>query len=118
VVLERLHEPLWRIDLAVLALDGAVGGAEAVPAAGADVHLLDDGALAPPFGDQLRIRPDGEDVLGRGVEDVFDPDLEVVRGGDGCFVHHAPLVRSTTCAKQSAARARGRAHEGLGVEDC
>src|SRR5205085_11519884 len=33
VVLERLHEPLGRVDLAELALDDAEGGAEAVRAA-------------------------------------------------------------------------------------
>jgi hypothetical protein len=36
VILERLHEPLGRLDLAELALDGAHRRAEAVPAAGAD----------------------------------------------------------------------------------
>src|SRR5262245_24916319 len=56
VVLERLHEALGRLDLAELALDDAEGGAETVGAAGTDVHLLDDGAVAPPFGDQLRVR--------------------------------------------------------------
>jgi hypothetical protein len=69
VVLERLHEALGRVDLAELALDDAEGGAEAVGAAGTDVHLLDDRAVAPPFGNQLRIRPDGVDVRARCVED-------------------------------------------------
>ena len=87
VVLERLHEPRGRVDLAELALDDAVGGAEAVRAAGTDVHLLDDRAVAPPLGDQLRVGPDGEDVLARRVEDPLDADLELVRGGDGRGVH-------------------------------
>src|ERR671934_3074488 len=58
VVLERLHEPLWRLDLAELALDDAERRAEAVRPARADVHLLDDRAVAPPFGNQLRVGPD------------------------------------------------------------
>src|SRR5439155_13915479 len=87
VVLERLHEALGGLDLAELALDDAVGGAEAVRAAGTNVHLLDDRAVAPPFRDQLRIRPDGEDVRLRRVEDPLDTDLELVRGGDGGVVH-------------------------------
>src|SRR5204863_8390492 len=58
MVLERLHEALGRLDLAELPLDDAERGAEAVRAAGTDIHLLDDRAVAPPFGDQLRIRPD------------------------------------------------------------
>src|SRR4051812_1257567 len=102
VVLERLHEPLRRVDLAELALEDAVRGPEAVGAPGTDVHLLDDGAVAPPFGDQLRISPDGEDVRARRLEDPLDPDLELVRGGDGSGVHRAPFVRSTTCAKRSS----------------
>src|SRR5436309_13929267 len=87
VVLERLHEALGWLDLAELALDDAAGGAEPVRAAGTDVHLLDDGAVAPPFGDQLRVGPDGEDVRARRVEDPLDADLELVRGGDGGLVH-------------------------------
>ena len=79
MILERLHESLGRVDLAELALDDAHRRAEAVPAARADVHLLDDRAVAPPFGDQLRIGPDGEDVRGRRVEDPLDADLELVR---------------------------------------
>src|ERR687887_346417 len=102
VVLERLHETLGWLDLAELALDDAEGGSEPVGAAGTDVHLLDDGAVAPPLGDQLRIRPDGEDVRARCVEDPLDADLELVRGGDGGGVHRAPFVRSTTCAKRSS----------------
>src|SRR5207247_7495287 len=43
VVLERLHEALGWLDLAELALDGAVRGSEPVTAAGTDVHLLDAG---------------------------------------------------------------------------
>src|SRR5438270_5229277 len=102
VVLERLHEALGWLDLAELALDCAEGGSEPVGAAGTDVHLLDDRAVAPPFGDQLRIRPDGEDVWARCVEDALDADLELVRGGDGGGVHRSPFVRSTTCAKRSS----------------
>src|ERR671934_1524976 len=102
VILERLHEPLRCLDLAVLALDDAERRAEAVRAAGAYVHLLDDRAVAPPFGDQLRIRPDGEDVRARRVEDPLDPDLELVRRGDGGVVHRSPFVRSTTAAKRSS----------------
>src|SRR5207253_1507579 len=102
VVLERLHEPLGCVDLAELALDDAEGGAEAVRAAGTNVHLLDDRAVAPPFRDQLRVGPDGEDVRARCVEDPLDADLELVRGGDGGGVHRSPFVRSTTCAKRSS----------------
>jgi hypothetical protein len=46
----------------------------------ADVHLLDDRAVAPPVGDQLRVGPDGEDVRARRIEDPLDPNLELVRG--------------------------------------
>src|SRR6476469_7977107 len=87
MVLERLHEPFGRVDFAELALDEAEGGAEAVGAAGTDVHLLDDRAVAPPFRDQLRVGPDGEDVRTRCVEHPLDADLELVRGGDGGLVH-------------------------------
>src|SRR6187431_635239 len=80
MVLECLHETLGRLDLAKLALDDAEGGLETVGAAGAHVHLLDDGPVAPPFGDQLRVRPDGEHVGARRVEDALDPDLELGRG--------------------------------------
>src|SRR5437763_6590935 len=83
VVLECLHEALGRLDLAELALDDAVGGPEPIAAARADVHLLDDRAVAPPLGDQLWVRPDGEDVGARRVEDPLDPDLELARGGAG-----------------------------------
>src|SRR5262249_26254072 len=102
VILERLNEPLRRLDHAVLALDDAERRAEAVRAARADVHLLDDRAAAPPSGEQLRTRPDGEGVRSRGIEDPPDPDLELVRGGDGRGVHRSPFVRSTTCAKRSS----------------
>src|SRR5207302_2903791 len=102
VVLERLHEALGWLDLAELTLDGAEGGSEPVRAAGTDVHLLDYGAVAPPFRDQLRVGPDGEDVRARCVEDPLDADLELVRGGDGGGVHRSPFVRSTTCAKRSS----------------
>src|SRR4051812_10242004 len=101
MVLEGLHQALGRIDLAELALDDAERRAEAVRAARADVHLLDDGAVAPPFGDQLRIRPDGIDVRARCVEGPLDADFELVRGRDG-GAHRAPFVRSTTCAKRSS----------------
>src|SRR5205814_632657 len=87
VVLESLHEPLGGIDLPELALDEAERRAEAVRTARADVHLLDDRAVAPPFADQLRIRPPGEDVRAGCVEDPLDPDLELVRGGDRGLVH-------------------------------
>jgi hypothetical protein len=102
VVLERLHEPLGRVDLAELALDDAERRAEAVGAARADLHLFDDRTVTPPFRDQLRIRPDGEDVRAWRVEDPLDLDLELVRGGDGRGVHRSPFVRSTTCAKRSS----------------
>src|SRR5205085_7745163 len=98
----RLHQQVRRLDLAELALDDAERRAKSVGAARPDVHLLDDRAVAPPFGDQLRIRPDGEDVRTRGVEDPLDPDLELVRFGDHGFVHRSPFVRSTTCAKRSS----------------
>src|SRR5580698_3818722 len=50
VILEGLDEARRRLHLPELPLDEAVGGAEPVGAAGTDVHLLDDGAVAPPFG--------------------------------------------------------------------
>src|SRR6185437_13861193 len=90
VVLERLHEPLRWLDLAELALDETEVRAEAVCAAGANVHLLDDRAVAPPLGDQLRIRPDGVDVRARRVEDSFDPDLELAG------LRHRGLVHERT----------------------
>src|SRR5438270_13629202 len=90
VVLERLHEAFGWLDLAELALDGAEGGLEPVGTAGTNVHLLDDGAVTPPFGDQLRIRPDGVDVCARCVEDPLDANLEFVRCGDGGLVHLSP----------------------------
>src|SRR6187431_779403 len=102
VVLEGLHEPRGRLDLAELALDRAVCGAEPIRASGTDVHLLDDGTVAPPLGNQIAIGPDGEDVLARRVEDPLDADLAAVRGGDGRALHRAPFVRSTTCAKRSS----------------
>src|SRR5207244_8028658 len=98
------HEALGWLDLAELALDDAEGGLEPVGAAGTDVHLLDDRAVAPPFRDQLRVGPDGEDVRARCVEDPLDADLELVRSGDGGGVHRSPFVRSTTCAKWSRRR--------------
>src|SRR5204863_117778 len=97
VVLERLDEPRRRLDLAELALDGAVAGVEAPPATGADVHLLDGGVLAPPFGDEPWIGPDGEHVLARRVEDPLDPDLELARCGHGGLVHQL-----TACLTRSA----------------
>jgi DNA-binding transcriptional MerR regulator len=54
------------------------------------------------LGDQLGVRPDGEDVRARRVEDPLDADLELVRGGDGGGIHRSPFVRSTTCAKRSS----------------
>src|SRR5207249_3614450 len=114
VVLERLHEALGRIDLAELALDGAVRGPEAVGPAGPDIHLLDDRAVAPPFGDQLRIRPDREDVRARRVEDPLDPDLELVRGDDGglldqptAFFTSAPILASSAAVTFVSAKATG-----------
>src|SRR5438270_2884078 len=94
MVLERLHEALGWLDLAELALDDADGGAEAVRAAGTDVHLLDDCGVAPPFRDQLRVGPDGEDVRARCVEDPLDADLALARGGDGRLVHLIPPLSS------------------------
>src|SRR5262249_12025816 len=102
VVLERLHETLGRVDLAELALDDAERRAEPVRPARADVHLLDDGAVPPPFGEQLRVRPDRVDVGAGRLEDALDADLELVRGGDGGGAHRSPFVRSTTCAKRSS----------------
>ena len=99
---EGISTWLTRLDLAELTLDDAEGGSESVGAAGADVHLLDDGAVAPPFGDQLRVRPNGEDVRARCVEDPLDANLELVRGGDGGGVHRSPFVRWTTCANRSS----------------
>src|SRR5205085_12022059 len=87
MILERLHEPLRRIDLAELAFDDAVMCLEAVRAARAHDHLFDDSALAPPFGDERRIGPDGEDVRARRVEDPLDADLELARSGDRRLVH-------------------------------
>src|SRR6478672_7341784 len=94
VVHERLHEPLGRLDLVELALDDAERGGEPVGAAGAEVHRLDDGAVAPPFRDQLRIRPDREDVRAWRVEDPLDTDLELIRGSDGGLVHLSPPLSS------------------------
>src|SRR5919202_2334001 len=102
MILERLHKALGWLDLAELALHKAVGSPEPPAPSGADVHLLDDRPVTPPFGNQLRIRPDGEDVRTRRVEDPLDLDLELVRGGDGGGVHRAPFVCSTTCAKRSS----------------
>src|SRR5512133_1940664 len=98
VILERLHQPLRRLDLAELALDDADGGSETVGAARTNVHLLDDGAVAPQFGDQLRIGPDGEDVRGRCVEDPLDADLELVRSGNRGLVH----LQLTACLRSFA----------------
>src|SRR5919109_2968561 len=98
VILERLHEALGWVDLMELALDDAVRSAEPPAAAGADVHLLDDRAVAPPFGDQLRIRPDGENVRAGRVEDPLDPDLELVRSGDHGLVHR----QLTACLRSFA----------------
>src|SRR3954468_24568554 len=102
MILERLHESLRRVDLAELALDDAERGAKAVRAAGTDVHLLDDRAVAPPFGDQVRVGPDGADVRARRVEDPRDSDRALARGGDGGGVHRSPCVRPTTAAKRSS----------------
>src|SRR5204863_6709191 len=114
VILERLHEPPGRVDLAELALDDAVGSAEAVRAAGADVHLLDDRAVAPPVRDQLRVGPDREDVRARCVEDALDADLELVRGGDGGLVHQptafftsARIFASSAAVSFDSAKATG-----------
>src|SRR5262249_48410733 len=104
VVLKRLHEAFGRCDLAKLAFDDAEAGPEPVSTAWPDVHLFYDRAVAPPFGDQLWIRPDGKDVGARRVEDPLDADLELTGRGDRCVVHRcqrAPFVRSTTCANRS-----------------
>jgi hypothetical protein len=55
-----------------------VRGAEAPTAAGAHVHLLHDRPFAPPLRDQLRIRPDREDIVAGSVEGPFDTDLDSV----------------------------------------
>src|SRR3954451_6130366 len=52
MILERLHEALGRLDLTELALDDAERRTKPVGAAWTNVHLLDDRAVAPPFGDQ------------------------------------------------------------------
>src|SRR5204862_3621035 len=57
--------------------------------------------VAPPLGDQRRIRPDAEDMVAGGVEDPLDADLELARGRY-LRLHRAPFVRSTTCAKRSS----------------
>ena len=79
VVLEGLHEPCRRLDLAELSLDDAVAGLEPVAAAGANVHLLNDGPLTPPFRDECGVRPDRVDVLARRIEDPLDTDLNLAR---------------------------------------
>src|SRR5439155_18108247 len=98
VVLERLHDAGGWLDLAELALDDAERGSEPVDAAGSDVHLLDDCAVAPPFGDQPRVCPDGIDVRARCVEDPLDADLELVRGGYHGLVHR----QLTSCSRRLA----------------
>ena len=113
VILERLHEPHRRFDLAKLALDDAERSAEAVRTARTNVHLLDDRAVPPPLRDQLRIRPDGEDVRARRVEDSLDPDLELARGGDGRVASlssppSSRAQRSSSRLRRSASSARRR----------
>src|SRR4051812_4203054 len=102
MVLERLHKPLGRIDLAKLALNDAVRCAEAVAATGTNVHLLDDRAVTPPLRDQLRVGPNRKDMRARCVEDALNADLELVGFGHGGGIHQSPFVRSTTCAKRSS----------------
>src|SRR4029079_19127928 len=62
VILESLHEALWRLDLPKLALVELVRGADPPDAARTDVHLLDDRAVAPPLWKHPGVRPDEEDV--------------------------------------------------------
>jgi len=83
--------------------DDAVRGAEAVGAAGSDVHLFDDRAVSPPLGDQRRIGPDREDVCSGGVEDPLDADLELGRGG-GRGAQRAPFVRRTAGRRSAVIR--------------
>src|SRR3954447_17227199 len=116
MVLERLHEARGRLDLAELSLDDAVRGAEPVGAAGADVHLLDDRAVAPPLGDQLRIGPDGVDVLARRVEDPFDADLELARSGDR-GVHQLTAFCTSVAIFVSSARVSFRSAYAIGHID-
>src|SRR5581483_5795467 len=85
-----------RIHLAELALDHAVRSSEAPPPSCADVHLLDDRAVPPPFGNQGGVGPDGEDVRARRVEHTLDPDLELVRRGDSRVVHDQPTAFFTS----------------------
>src|SRR5581483_1270402 len=105
MVLEGLDEPRGRVDLAELALDDTVGSPKAIAAAGSHVHLLDDGRVTPPLGDQFRIRPDGVDVLARRVEDPLDADLELARSGDHGLVHRqlTAFFRSFVIFDSSAA---------------
>src|SRR5262249_51140582 len=99
----RLHEPRRRVDLAELAFDDAVALVEAPLAARPDVHLLDDRLISPPFRDQGRIRPDGEDVLARRVEDPLDTDLELVRDGHGGLVHQLTACLTSFATFDSSA---------------
>ena len=112
VILEGLHEALWRLNLPKLALDDPVCSAEPPDAARTDVHLLDDRAVSPPLGDQLGVRPDGEDVGARRVEDPLDPDLELVRRGDGGFARRqlTALFTSLRIFASSAAVSSVRAY--------
>src|SRR4029078_759299 len=86
---------------------------ETLRAAGTDVHLLDDRAVAPPFRDQLRVGPDGEDVPPRGVADPLDADLALRRSADGGLVHLSPppslrARRSSSPPRRTTSSARTR----------
>ena len=87
VVLERLHEPFRRLDLAEFALDDAEGGAEAVA-------CRPDGRPCPrrrcrrptirgSASDPSRRRRRACAARRRSAR----PDLQLVRGGDGGLVH-------------------------------
>src|SRR3954464_12725052 len=87
-VLVGLHDPERRFDLEVLALKdelaavGHVTAEEPPLAADPNVHLLDFGATAPPLCDERWICERAPDNVTWGVEETFEPDLALARGGD------------------------------------